>query len=80
MNYWLVAASLFWICNLNHAYGSDGLGRSPLVTILGTLPVIAVAIFIAILLIVRWVKKLMEASKNRPPMKSLKSIKKNKSN
>ena len=79
MNYWLVAASLFWICNLNHAYGSDGLERSPLVTIIGMLPVIAVAVFVAILLLVRWIKKLIEASKSSRSSESVRSIKKNKS-
>jgi phosphotransferase system glucose/maltose/N-acetylglucosamine-specific IIC component len=79
MNYWLVAASLFLICNLNHAYGTDGLGRSPLVTIIGMLPVIAVALFVAIFFAVRWLIKLIRASRNKSSGKLVTKIKKNKS-
>jgi hypothetical protein len=76
MNYWLIAMRLFIIFNSNNAYGTDMLGRSPLVTIIGMLPVIAVALFVAIFFTVRWLIKLIKASKNKSSSKSVPRVKK----
>lgn len=75
MYYQIVLANLFWIGGMSYAHSSDGLWRSPLVTIIGMVPVVVVAIYVAIVLVVRWLKALRKTSNEKPPTEPVSSSK-----